>query len=93
MAQVIITFKIMPETPEVDLEAIQKAAEEKINAFVGEEAEKKVEIEPIAFGLKALKITFVSDEAKGGTEDLEVEIAGFDGVQSCEVIDVRRALG
>ena len=93
MAQVIITFKIMPETPEVDLEAVQKLAEEKINAFVGEVAEKKVEIEPIAFGLKALKITFVSDEAKGGTEDIEEAIAGFDGVQSCEVIDVRRALG
>lgn len=93
MAKVIITFKIMPETPEVDLEAVQKAAEEKIDAFVGETAEKKVEIEPIAFGLKAVKITFVSDESKGSTDEIEEQISELDGVQSCEVIDVRRALG
>ena len=43
--------------------------------------------------LNALKIIFVSDEAKGGTEELEKDIETIDGVNSVEVIDVRRALG
>lgn len=93
MAQAIITVKIMPESPDVDLTTIQQEAEAKINAFVGEEGEKRAEEEPIAFGLKALKITFVMDESKGSTESLEHEIESLDGVQSVEVVDVRRALG
>ncbi len=93
MAQAIVTLKIMPESPDVDLSGVQKEAETKIDAFVGESGEKRAEEEPIAFGLKALKLTFVMDEAKGSTESLENEIAGLDGVQSVDVVDVRRALG
>jgi translation elongation factor aEF-1 beta len=93
MGKVIITFKIMPQNPEVNLETVQKTAEEKIDAFVGETAEKKVAIEPVAFGLKSLNITFVSDEEKGTTDEIESQIGEIEGVQSCEVTDVRRALG
>lgn len=93
MALAIITLKIMPESPEVDLEAIRTAAETKIDSFVGETGEKRSEIEPVAFGLKALKLTFVMDEAKGSTESLEEEIGTIEGVNSVDVIDVRRALG
>ncbi len=93
MAQAIVTLKIMPESPEVDLAALRTAAEEKIDDFVGESSEKRSEEEPIAFGLKALKITFVMDESQGSTESLEQAIAGLDGVQSVDVVDVRRALG
>jgi len=93
MGQAIITLKIMPESPETGLEAIRSAAEEKIDAFVGESGEKRSEEEPIAFGLTALKITFVMEESKGSTELLEKEIAAIEGVQSVDVVDVRRALG
>jgi translation elongation factor aEF-1 beta len=58
-----------------------------------ETAEKKVAIEPVAFGLKSLNITFVSDEEKGTTDEIESQIGEIEGVQSCEVTDVRRALG
>lgn len=92
MAKAIVTLKIMPESPETDLEKLSKDALQKIKAFAGEGDTKK-EIEPIAFGLKALKITFVMEEAKGSTEPLEKEIAGIKGVSSVDVIDVRRAIG
>ena len=92
MAQVIITLKIMPETPDVDLGKVHEEALKMIVGFAGE-GETKKEIEPIAFGLSALKITFVSEEAKGGTEDLEKEIEEIEGVNSVECTDVRRALG
>lgn len=92
MARVIITFTIMPESPETDLDAVERAAKEKILAHAGP-GDTKTEIEPIAFGLKALKILFVMDEQKGSTEPLEEQIKTIEGVQSVEVTDVRRAVG
>jgi len=92
MANVIITFKIMPEEPGVDLTKIEKQVKEKIEAHVGP-GEMRTEIEPIAFGLKALKITFVMDEQKGATDPLEEQVQTIEGVQSVQVIDVRRAVG
>lgn len=91
MAQVIITIRIMPVSPEVNLDALQQQAEEKIKAFGCElgKAEKK----PVAFGLQALDLVFVMDESKGSTESLEKDIAGLEGVNSAEVTDVRRAIG
>jgi elongation factor 1-beta len=92
MAKAIVTLKIMPESPDIDLNKISPQIEDKINAFAGE-GDRKKEIEPIAFGLNALKIIFVMDEAKGSPESLEKEISEIEGVQSVEVIDVRRAIG
>ncbi|MFC1769196.1 elongation factor 1-beta [Nanoarchaeota archaeon] len=92
MASVIVTIKIMPESPEVDLAGLETVAKEKIAAFAGEGDLKSEQI-PIAFGLKSLNLTFVMDEDKGSTEPIEKEIAGIEGVNSAEVIDVRRAIG
>ena len=92
MVQIVATLKIMPSSPEVDLSSIQSKAEEEIKKFSGE-TQFKIEQEPIAFGLKALKIIFVMDENKGSTDVLEENIKKIDGVNSVEVIDVRRAIG
>ena len=92
MAQVVVTLKIMPESPETDLSLIQSKAEEEIKKFSGE-TQFKIEHEPIAFGLKAVKIIFVMDENKGSTDSLEENIKKIDGVNSVEVVDVRRAIG
>ena len=91
MADVIITLKIMPLSPEVDLTPIEGKAKEVISAFGGEVG--KVIIEPIAFGLKALNLLFVMDESKGSTEELEAQISQIEGVNSVECTDVRRAIG
>lgn len=92
MAQVIVTLKIMPESPEVDLAKITEEAKNKIIDFAGA-GDMKIEEKPIAFGLKAINIIFVMDEAKGSTEPLEDLISEIEGVKSVEVIDVRRAIG
>lgn len=92
MANVIVTLKIMPVSPEENLSYIEAEVKKKIIDFAGE-GDMKVEQEPIAFGLKALKIIFVMDEAKGSTETLEDNISEVKGVQSVEVTDVRRAVG
>jgi elongation factor 1-beta len=83
----------MPESPDTDLAKIQHEAEKAIDHFVSEKGEKRFLIEPIAFGLKALKITFVMDEKIGSTEPLEHAIAKLPGVNSVDVTDVRRAVG
>ena len=59
MAKVIVTFKIMPESPEIDLAKLKSSATKKIEAFGGEVG--KVEEQPVAFGLKSLIIIFIME--------------------------------
>ena len=91
MAQVVITLKIMPSNVDIDLSKLEEQAKEMISEFGGEVGKK--EEEPVAFGLKALKLIFVMDESIGSTESLEEQISKVEGVQSVEVSDVRRAIG
>ena len=92
MANAIVTIKIMPESPEIDLAKIEEQSKKEIIGYAGE-GETKTEIDPIAFCLKALKIIFVVDEAKGSPEVVAEKVQAIEGVNSCEVSDVRRAIG
>lgn len=92
MANIIVTLKIMPVSPDEDLTQIEEKTKKYIEQFAGE-GEMKVEVEPVAFGLSALKILFVMDETLGSTEALEKDIAEIKGIASVEVTDVRRAIG
>jgi elongation factor 1-beta len=92
MANAVVTIKIMPEDPSVDLKKIEAHALKDIEHFAGK-GDTKVEIEPIAFGLKAIKITFIVDEKLGGPEPLEKKLELIPGVNSVETVDVRRAIG
>ena len=92
MADVVITMKIMPESPDIDLEQIKVKALEKIKAFTEMENYKTSE-EALAFGLKALVIIFVMFEGKGTTDELEADIEKIEGIASVEVTDVRRTIG
>ena len=91
MADVIVELKVMPSSPETDLKALKDAAEKLIKEFGADLG--KYEEQPIAFGLKAVMLTIVFDESKGGTDDLEEKIAGLEMVESCSVTRVSRALG
>ena len=92
MANVIVALKIMPKGIDSDLGIIEQKVKEIFNDFGGEVG--KVEHEPIAFGLKAIKVFFVMDESKGfNEEELISNISKISDVSSSEVIDVRRAIG
>lgn len=96
MAIVVVTLKIMPTGPDVDLDKVYEEACKFVREFVDEkhkDGEMKKEVEEIGFGLKALKILYVMDESIGGTEALEEKIKALENVQSVETIDVRRAIG
>jgi len=92
MAKAVITVKIMPQSPEIDLTKLEEEAKKLIADFAGE-GETKSEQEPVAFGLKALKIIFVMDESKGSPDPVAEKIAALEGVNSAEIVDVRRAIG
>ena len=92
MAQVVVTLRIMPQSPEVNLSELEIKAKDEIIKFCSS-GEFKTEIQPVAFGLKALVIFFVMDESKGSTEELENRVKELEGVESVEVPDVRRAVG
>ncbi len=92
MARVIVTLQLMPNSPEVDLKHVKEHADVEITKFAGEPS-ARAEEKPIAFGLKALVLTFIADEAKGGTDELEAALVKIHGVESVQVTDVRRAVG
>lgn len=91
MANVVVTLKIMPESPGVDLKKLEDDVQHLIKEFAGDIG--KVEHEAVGFGLTALKVYFVMSEGLGGTDDLEAKIAKIDDVGNVEVVDVRRAVG
>jgi len=94
MAKVVVTIRVMPESPEVNIEELEKKATKMINDFCHDDkAVGKVNIVPVAFGLKAIDILFVADESKGDVDPVAEQISQLDDVASAEVTDVRRAIG
>ena len=91
MADVFVTLKIMPAGVDVNLNELKTRAGKEILAFKGRII--KEEIEPIAFGLNAVKLTLAYEESRGGTDEIEAKIARLKDVESVDVVDVRRAIG
>lgn len=91
MGTVLITYRIMPERADTDLNNYEEDIKKKISVFGGEVL--KVWVEHIAFGLKALHVLFALDEHQGDTEHLEHALEELHYIQSVEVVDVRRQIG
>lgn len=92
MVNIIVTLRIMPESPDVDLKHIEVEALKMILDFAGK-GDTKIVVTPIAFGLNAVDITFIMDESLGSPDVLEEKIMTINGVNSFETKDVRRAIG
>lgn len=91
MANVIITLKVMPKTPEVSLSDLKDKIKKKIEEFDG--IVGKIEEEPIGFGLVSLIFTFSLDEKRSNLDPLEDSVRAIDGVSSAEVVSVTRSFG
>jgi translation elongation factor aEF-1 beta len=87
MAEVLITFKVMPEEADTDIDAL-------IRDIQGVKAAKLNDLEkvPIAFGLVSLTSSFIAEDTEGGAEKIEEEIKKIPGVGSAEVVEVTRLL-
>lgn len=80
-------YKLMPTGPEADLTKIEQAARKIVENFGGKN--KPYEIQPIAFGLKAVIVFFFYPDDKD-TEHLEEEFTKIPEVQSAQLIDMRK---
>ena len=89
MGSMIIRMKIMPKAVETNLEEIKEKVKELIESFEGKGC--VFEEEPIAFGLKALIVAFMLPES-AEIDPVQEGIEKIQGVNSIEVIDLRRAL-
>ncbi|WP_227131376.1 elongation factor 1-beta [Halorubellus salinus] len=87
MGKVAAKIKVMPQSPEIDLDDLQDRLEDslpegaKING---------VERDDVAFGLVALLPTVIVPDDAGGTEAVEEGFAEVEGVESISVESVGR---
>ena len=87
MGKVAAGLKVMPKSPEVDLDELQDRLEAalpegaKINSF---------DRDDVAFGLVALIPTVIVPDESGGTEAVEEAFSKVEGVESVSVEDVGR---
>ena len=92
MARAIITFKLMPESPDTDLEPIKKKAQEMVKRY-GAIGQTQVREEPIAFGLKAVVVLAMYTIEGADFDKIAEEMQTTDSVQSAEVAKMDLALG
>ncbi|ELY57663.1 MULTISPECIES: elongation factor 1-beta [Natronococcus] len=87
MGKVAAKIKVMPDSPEMDLDTLQ----ERLESSLPEGAKiNGVEREEVAFGLVALIPTVIVPDGAGGTEAVEENFTEVEGVESVDVENVGR---
>lgn len=85
MGEVAITYRIMPDSADVDLSELQdKVAETSRSVAKLQGMQEK----PIAFGVSAILIRVILEDKEGGPDEIEKALADIQGVQSVEVMDM-----
>ena len=88
MASIIVRTKILPEDISIEPDELLK----RIGRSTSKVAKIKAHaVEPIAFGLNALIVDFMIDDAEGGTDPLEESLSSVPGIGSMEILGVSRA--
>jgi elongation factor 1-beta len=82
MGSVAVIMRVMPESPDVDLEQLKTALKQKLPGI------QDMKIEPIGFGLKAIKFAAIINDAGGETDALETSLGSIPGVERAEIIEV-----
>ena len=82
MGSVAIIMRVMPESPEVDLEQLKKALKAKLPGI------QDMQTESIGFGLKAIKLAAVINDCGGETDAIEMSLNEIAGVERAEIIEV-----
>lgn len=82
MGSVAVIMRVMPESPEVNLEQLKAALREKLPGI------QDIKEESIGFGLKAIKFAAIVNDAGGETDMLENAISSIPGVERAEIVEV-----
>lgn len=81
----MVVFKVMPASSDTDISRLEAEIKSKVDA-------KKIEREPIAFGLVALKVTTTMMDAEGVVDKMEQDLRDTEGVGEVEVTEISRVL-
>ncbi|WP_456483406.1 elongation factor 1-beta [Methanopyrus kandleri] len=92
MSKVLVDLKVLPESADVDYEELKEAIREKLESMDVVDSIEGMEEEPIAFGLKAIRVKVVVPDAEGGTDALEDALKEVDEVNQVEVVSASRTL-
>lgn len=82
MGKVLAVLKIIPEDTNANLNGIADEIKKNLPEKIRYHDSK---IEPFAYGLDILRISFIMDDNEGGTDNLESMIKGLEGVGEVEV--------
>lgn len=85
MAKVLLTFKVMPADADSSIDKIESEIKSKIFP-------DKISREPIAFGLVAIIVSKLVEDAEGELEKVESAIRAINGVGEVEVTEITRTL-
>ncbi len=86
MGTVAAKIRVMPESTDVDMDALKESIRSAVPASAKLHA---MDLKPIAFGLKALMVVvLLDDKAGGGTSEVEEAFSKVNGVASVEVEEV-----
>ncbi len=82
MGNVAVIVRVIPESPEIDLEKLKSALRQKLPGI------QDIREEPIGFGLKALKLVAIINDAGGETDAIEGKLNTIPGVERAEIVEV-----
>ena len=82
MGTVAVILKVMPESPDVDLVKLKDRIKKEVPAV------RDIREEPIGFGLKALIVAALVNDAAGESDAVEAAIQKIPGVERAEITEV-----
>jgi len=85
MGDVAIQYRVLPESPEANIEEITA----KIKAALPEGVKiHKIATKPFAFGLSAIELLVVMKDSGGLSEETEAVLGKVEGIQSVELLEM-----
>jgi elongation factor 1-beta len=86
MGEVAVILKIMPESPEIDINKLQEEIKANVPGI------EDMRVEPIGFGLSAIKIAMITQDEEGAGDNVEGLFSKIAGIERVEIESLNRML-
>ena len=86
MGEVAVILKIMPESPEIDINKLQEEIKANVPGI------EDMRVEPIGFGLSAIKIAMITQDEEGAGDSVEGLFSKIAGIERVEIESLNRML-
>ncbi len=85
MAKVLVSFRVMPKEASTDLNLLETKIKNSVNP-------DKISREPIAFGLVAINISKLVEDAEGELDGVEKKLRSIESVGEVDVTEITRTI-